>query len=126
MINLFWNLYQQGQISRLQSDSRSSGSETEFIARREASQQVQELHERLDRTVMAMHAMWTLMAERTNLTQEDLVKRVTEIDAQDGVVDGRITPRQVKCACGATVSPKFGRCLFCGKECPREGMLGAL
>ena len=119
MFGLFWDLYQQRQIARLQSDVGKEASETEFAARREAARQVQEVSERLDRTVMAMHAMWTLLAERTNVTEADLATRITEIDARDGVADGRITPQPVTCSCGATVCTKFSRCLFCGKEYPR-------
>ncbi len=116
MLELFWNLSQQRQIAELQTEGRNAASETEFLARREASRQVQELSDRLDKIVMVMHAMWTLLSQRTNVTEAELLTRITEIDAQDGAMDGRITRQPVKCSCGATVCMKFHRCLFCGKE----------
>ncbi len=125
MLNLFWDLYQQKQIAELQTTIRKEESEIEFTARREASRQVQDLGERFDKIVIVMHAMWTLLAERTDVSEADLVTRITELDAKDGVVDGRITRRPVKCSCGATVCMKFDRCLFCGKEYD-DGHFGTL
>ena len=40
-----------------------------------------------------------------------------EIDLRDGQADGKMTPRPKKCPkCDAMMSPKFGRCLFCGEN----------
>jgi hypothetical protein len=128
MIDVFWNLYQQTQIAQLKAvaRARTSAEAESSIASREASRQLQELDERLDRAVMVVHAMWTLVAERTGLTNEDLARRVTEIDGRDGSVDGRITVQPVKCSCGATVCTKFRRCLFCGKDYAPGNPLGSL
>ncbi len=126
MLDLFWNLYQQRQISQLQSERRKETAETELTARREASRQVEQLNERLDKMVMVVHAVWTLLAERTNVTEAELFARITEIDAQDGTVDGRVTRQPVKCSCGATVCMKFNRCLFCGKEYSGQGAFGTI
>lgn len=128
MIDLFWNLYQQTQIAQLKAVARartSADAETS-IGGREASRQLQELDERLDRTVMTVHAMWTLVAGRTGLTNEDLARCITEIDGRDGSVDGRITAQPVTCSCGATVCTKFRRCLFCGKDYAPASPLGSL
>lgn len=61
--------------------------------------------------------MWTLLSEKTGLTDAELLKRVTDLDAQDGTIDGRITRPPVRCSkCDAVVCRKFSRCLFCGEE----------
>jgi hypothetical protein len=65
---------------------------------------------------LALHAVWTLVAEKTTLTEADLLKRINDLDAEDGTVDGRVAPARVQCSCRATVCRKFSRCLFCGKE----------
>ncbi len=75
-----------------------------------------QLQERLDRMALVVRAMWTLLAEKAGVTEEDLAKRVTDLDASDGTVDGRVTTRSFRCSCGAMVCRKFNRCLFCGKE----------
>jgi hypothetical protein len=67
--------------------------------------------------VLMVHAMWTLLSEKTGLTDAELLKRVTDLDAQDGTIDGRITRPPVRCSkCDAMVSRQFNRCLFCGQE----------
>ncbi len=74
------------------------------------------LDERIDQLLLVVQAMWTLVQEKTGLTDAELLARVTELDAKDGTRDGRITRPPVKCAkCGAAVARKFNRCLFCGE-----------
>ena len=83
---------------------------------REASEREHEaIRERTDHLVLVVHAMWALMAEKLGISDADLMKRITELDAADGAVDGRVTPAPVRCSCGAMVCRKFNRCLFCGK-----------
>lgn len=74
------------------------------------------IDQRVDQLLLVVQAMWTLVREKTGLTEADLLARVTELDAHDGVPDGRVTKPPVKCArCGAGVARKFNRCLFCGE-----------
>jgi hypothetical protein len=113
MLGLFWDLYQQRQIADLQRQAGASQAEVARAGRLGA----QDVELRLNRLVLVVHAMWSLLQEKTQLTEADLLKRATELDAQDGTVDGRITRPPVPCSkCGATVCRKFNRCLFCGQE----------
>jgi hypothetical protein len=113
MLDLFWNLYQHSQIADLQRQAGVDKSEVARVGRIGAK----EVEERLDRLVLVVHAMWSLVREKTNVTEADLLKRATELDAQDGTVDGRITRPPVPCSkCGAMICRKFNRCLFCGQE----------
>jgi len=75
------------------------------------------IQERTDRLVLVTHAMWSLMSEKMGITEADLLKRLTELDAADGTVDGQVTVTTppVRCSCGAMVCRKLNRCLFCGK-----------
>jgi hypothetical protein len=74
------------------------------------------VEQRLDQMLLVVQAMWTLVQEKTGLTDAELMARVTELDAHDGTRDGRVTRPPVKCArCGAAVARKFNRCLFCGE-----------
>ncbi len=84
---------------------RSAKEERELEARQE----------RTDRLVLVVHAMWSLMTEKFGITDADLVKRITDLDAADGTIDGKVTAPPVKCSCGAMICRKLGRCLFCGK-----------
>jgi hypothetical protein len=123
---LFWDLYQHRQIRELR--------ETVGEARSEAAKaRMGTLHglalaqERVDKLVLLTHAMWTLLSEKSGMSEADLIKRVTDLDAQDGSVDGRITRPPVRCSkCGAMVCRKFNRCLFCGQAHTDDGAFGAL
>jgi hypothetical protein len=81
------------------------------------SRDLQRVEQRLERLVLVLQAMWSLATEKTGLTENDLLRRVTELDAQDGATDGRVTKPPVPCSkCGAMICRKFNRCLFCGQE----------
>jgi len=77
---------------------------------------LQELQDALDRTTLVCEAMWTLLRDRTGLTEEDLVNRVNEIDLSDGKLDGKVRRGGVCCpSCGRTVARRFRKCLYCGQ-----------
>lgn len=91
--------------------------EAELAARKAVEREYLHIEKRLDKLVLVVQAMWSLVAEKSGLTETDLLRRVTELDAQDGAVDGRITRPPVRCSkCDATICRKFNRCLFCGQE----------
>ena len=122
MLELFWDLYQQRQIGELQRNAGGNRAEAELAARETARSELQQLEARLDKLTLVVHAMWTLLREKTDLTDADVLKRVTELDAEDGTVDGRVTKPPVRCAkCGAMISRKFNRCLFCGERYTEGG-----
>jgi hypothetical protein len=59
--------------------------------------------------------MFELLQASSGLTDDQLNKKILEIDARDGQADGRSASRAKKCEkCGVMTSPRFGRCLFCG------------
>ena len=82
-----------------------------------ASQSTRELEEKLDKLTLVCLSMWSLLIEKTDLTEEALMERVKIIDLQDGSPDGKISSKVKKCIkCGRTMSPKHKRCLYCGAE----------
>jgi predicted Zn-ribbon and HTH transcriptional regulator len=91
------------------------------IEARRAARSMQEfemkLGENFDRLTLICRAMWELMREQTNLTEEDLMKKVKEIDLSDGSLDGKVRTPPQKCSkCGRTVSKRHMRCIYCGAE----------
>ena len=82
------------------------------------AQQVSDVNERLDQLLLVCAAMWELLREKTSVSDDDLARKIAEIDARDGVADGKITPKAQPCAkCGRPVFPRHQRCIYCG--CPR-------
>jgi hypothetical protein len=113
LFTLFWSFYQDHEQGELSEPAPVPGTPVEVVG-------VSRVEQRVDQMLLVVQAMWTLLQEKTGLTDAELMARVTDLDARDGQKDGRITRPPVKCAkCGAAVARKFNRCLFCGE--PYEG-----
>ena len=87
----------------------------EQAARRAVERAYMPYVRRLEQLTLVCHAMWTLLQERTGMSEEELLERVTELDLKDGVRDGQYVRPPVMCPCGAKVSRKFQCCIFCGR-----------
>jgi len=88
-----------------------------------AKREVNELNMELARMKLVCAAMWELVKEKTNLTEDDIIARMAVIDAKDGVADGRLLAAPKKCVdCGRPVTPRQGKCIYCGKVQPIESV----
>ena len=71
--------------------------------------------------------MWELLSEKTGITEHDLVTRIAEIDARDGVADGKMTYAPVKCPqCQRTIFPRQQKCLYCGTARPVDNVFKSI
>ena len=120
---MLWDLMQQLHIKGLEGEVSA--------ARRDAQDYmtnfVRRFDDRFSALALVCEALWELLSEHTELTEDDLKKKVLEIDLRDGVQDGKVD-RNVgrgpieKCPeCGAGISRKFNRCLFCGYQSEKAG-----
>jgi ribosomal protein S27AE len=92
-----------------------AASEVSNRREQEISSGVEELQDRLEKLSLVSLAMWSLLQEKTGLTEQDLMDRVRAIDLADGVEDGKVTQTVSKCVkCGRTMSPRHRKCLYCG------------
>jgi len=74
----------------------------------------EELELRLQRALLVMEAMWSLVREKTDLSDEDLTDRMLELDAADGHVDGRVRRKPTICErCERPTSRRLPRCFYC-------------
>ncbi len=65
---------------------------------------------------MITEALWDILKEQHGYTDEDLTKRVQQIDMRDGKLDGRVAPSGVR-SCPSCKRPVSGRhlmCIYCG------------
>ena len=76
----------------------------------------------VERLLMITEALWSLMKDQFEYTDQHLVDRITQIDAQDGKVDGRVaTKPPTACPrCGRPASRKRTVCVYCGAVVPTE------
>src|SRR5919107_2122633 len=108
MIDLIFDLYQQRRINDVEvTAEESSRKATDFQGR------VRELEDSIARLALINAAMWSLLKDRTGLTDAALTARVRDIDLRDGVEDGKITPNVQNCQkCGRTMAPRHKRCMY--------------
>ncbi len=78
--------------------------------------QIKVLEANLSKAFLLCEAMWELLSEKHGLTEQELQKKVFEIDMRDGVFDGKNQRKAVQCPeCSHTVSSRHPACLYCGK-----------
>lgn len=79
-----------------------------------------DVDERVDRLVLLLEAMWSLMREQ-GFSDADLAARLMELDQSDGSIDGRRTIPPATCrSCGSKVAAGLTACQFCGTALPAE------
>ena len=87
-----------------------------------STSEVLALEDRLDRLVLVIGAMWSLLEER-GFTNDDLIARIHEIDKADGLADGRRVTGPSDCReCGSKVAPGLQACQFCGAAVPTSAV----
>jgi len=85
------------------------------------------VEDRLEQLALVTTALAELAMERLGITDEELARRLAEIDGRDGAVDGRRTPRPRPCtSCSAMVAVGRSTCQFCGAAQPATGPLDRL
>lgn len=82
-----------------------------------AANQARRVEDQLDRAMLTMQAMWTLLSEKLGATEEELRERVVELDLSDGILDGKVRRPPYECpACERPTPRRFARCLYCGDD----------
>ena len=76
------------------------------------------LEKRIDSLELACAGLWQLLKTKHGYTDEELVRVISEVDARDGAVDGRMQNTGQLCPhCGRQMLTKArGKCLWCGAE----------
>ncbi|MEM1212444.1 MAG: hypothetical protein AAGI68_09125 [Planctomycetota bacterium] len=83
---------------------------------RSAATNLRDMEQRLDRLLLVNVALWSLLQEKTGLTERDLMDRVRLLDEMDGRADGKASgPKVSPChACGRPVPARRDKCPYCG------------
>ena len=92
---------------------------------RNAMSEVVLLRAQVERLSLATAALWTLLRERTDFTDDELVDRVRELDLADGKRDGRMAHTLKECPqCSRKVSSRHPYCLYCEHDLRTHGLEG--
>ena len=112
--HFIWDVFQQYQIHKL---NKTFDAEKDVLAQDQAGMQatVGQVDERLDHLALICRSMFELLAEKTGLSEKDLIQKIAEVDLRDGQADGKMSYKAKPCpSCASMMSPRFNRCLFCG------------
>jgi len=74
------------------------------------------LEKRLDRAMLACEALWSIVRDKLDLTDEQLAQRMNDLDLADGKLDGKVRKTAVSCPkCGRTIKRSLPKCMYCGQ-----------
>lgn len=109
-MDIFVDMHQYGKIAQANAVANDAKDKVGAFDHRLA-----ELERNTDRLSLACQALWELLKERTQLTEEDMFTRMEQIDMRDGKRDGKIGGHPMICAgCGRTINTKRPTCIYCG------------
>jgi len=81
----------------------------------ETKADLRKLEQRLNRMTLACQSMWELIRDHTDFTEEDLEKKILEVDLRDGKADGTMGPEVLACpSCKRNTNSHRSNCLYCG------------
>ena len=120
-MGLFWEFYQQTRISDAESRATQAQQRTTSIEAK-----VLACEERLNAMTLACQAMWEILRERANITDDDIKAKMKEIDRRDGREDGRISATRRTCPrCHRPASNRNEKCLYCGYALKKDHVFQA-
>jgi hypothetical protein len=88
-----------------------------------ARQETALLREDVERLLMIVESLWGILKEKHGYGDEELLKRVYEIDFADGRLDGRVSKREEprNCPhCNRVLARRRPTCIYCGKPVPMD------
>lgn len=109
---MFWELYQISQINKAQ----STASRAELKA--ETSREYFRLLEgKIGSLALACQSLWEILEENTDITRDQLLAKMEEVDLRDGRKDGKLSKTVEACgSCGRRTSRRRPNCLYCGEK----------
>ena len=92
-----------------------------------ATNETMQIRRELNRLLMINEALWEIIRDREGLKDDDLIRKIDEIDLRDGVLNGRRakqTPQDCS-NCGRTLPKRQPVCIYCGTDAEFRDPFGA-
>ena len=121
---MYGNMFSAASAPRSAAASRAA-TEAGHRAAQEAGRarsEIEELEYEVEKLLMITESLWNILKEQLGYDDEELFRRVHEIDMRDGRLDGKVAASvNPPCPeCGRTLIGKRPKCLYCGTEVKRD------
>ena len=107
------DLHQYKKISDANNSAALAGHKAE-----KSAENVRALERKVERLIAINHALWELLKEAGQMSDEHLETRVAYLQAEHEKSKGAVSC--VKCK--RTSAAKFGKCMYCGEELPKQSL----
>ena len=119
-MGILWELRQQRKIHEAGAAAASSATQAGTL-----SIQIDRLEQRVQKLTTFSEALWSLIQEQTELTDEDLLARVKELQAANTTPEGQ--PKAAPCPkCGRPIQGGGNHCIYCGAAARPETVVEKL
>ena len=110
-MDLLIDIWQQRKINAAQ-----QAAATAVDAAKQTKEDAQSLRMKIDALALANQALFEILSERLGIKEQDVVRRMSEIDMRDGRKDGKMGGAPVACRkCGRTTNTLQKYCVYCGE-----------
>lgn len=107
-----WDIFQEIRINDLR--ARQGDAESSL---RSTSGDLNELNRHVRKLALVSQALYEILKERTGITDEELRRKIDQIDMRDGAMNGRADMAPLKCPkCAVSVTPGALNCQVCGTK----------
>lgn len=118
---MIWDSYHTRRNQSAQSSNEKAKRKADRF-----SEDIADLRQHTERLSLACQAMWELLRDFSDLTEEHIENKILEIDARDGKADGRMSPQLLDCwECGRPTNSSRRACVMCGAPIDRPHQFGA-
>ena len=105
-------LHQLSRVRQLKRDAATAEMDASLTR-----SEVEKLRESVMQLALINQALWELVRERLDLTDEELKEKASEIDLREGNADGQQASEGRKCPqCGRVMYRRHAKCFYCGAE----------
>ena len=116
-LHFLWEMFQTKYIYDTKTELRTRSREVESKTI-DLKGEIRALNEKVDMMALISQSLWAYIQEHHELTDEDLMNKIKEVDLFDGVQDGKVAHRKThKCKkCHHIVNKRHNKCYYCGSE----------
>jgi hypothetical protein len=105
-----WGIFQEIQLNDLR--ARQSGA---ALSLKSTDLNLDDLSRQLRKMALVNQALYELLKERIDISDEDLRRKIREVDLRDGIENGKLDASPLRCPkCGGAVTAGALSCLACG------------